>query len=230
MSKREPIDFSKLTKKDFPFINKLDNDQENMVIQLFKKRRVIVDSCAGSGKTTVLTQAMKVLKDKGYIDTIYYVVFPVQERSLGYLPGDVSDKIREYAVPFSQALTKAGVNPQGLDIHRMCDEFMPSDYKVVPHTFLRGRTIENAGIIIDEVQNGSVKEIKKTLTRITDDCYVGIAGHTGQIDTEDSGFKTYIEHFRKGVENNTFTGIGFAKLTNDYRGSFSSFADKIEEE
>ena len=229
MTQKEPLDLSKLTKNDFPMIKKLDREQEDMVNKLFKSKRVIVDAVAGSGQTTVLTQAMKVLKDKGIINQIYYVVFPVQEQSLGFLPGGVPEKIREYAVPFFQALVTAGENPHVLDLDVMCDEFHPGDYKVVPHTFLRGRTIDNAGVIIDEVQNGTVDEIRKTLTRITDNCYVGIAGHNGQIDInkEASGFSRYIHHFKQGKERGFFTEVEFAELPSDYRGKFSSFADKI---
>ncbi|AMQ66574.1 PhoH family-like protein [Bacillus phage Shbh1] len=228
MSKNKHLDLSKLTTKEFPDLKRLDWEQQDMVNKLFKHKRVIVDSIAGSGKTTILTQAMKVLLDKGHISKIYYVLFPVQERSLGYLPGGLSDKVKEYALPFHQALTRAGVNPQQLNIDLMCDEFSECSFKVVPHTFLRGRTIEDAGVIIDETQNGTISEIRKTLTRITDTCYIGIAGHTGQKDIKDSGFDACIEHFKKGAESGDFTEIGFAKLNKDYRGEFSAFADKLE--
>ncbi|AYJ75911.1 putative phosphate starvation-inducible protein [Bacillus phage BSP14] len=229
MTHKESLDLSKLTKKDFPMIKELDREQEDMVIKLFNSQRVIVDSVAGSGKTTVLTQAMKVLKDKGYIDAIYYVVFPVQEKSLGFLPGGVSEKIKEYAVPFQQALVEAGENPQVLDLEMMCDEFIGGEYKVVPHTFLRGRNMDKAGVIIDEAQNGTVDEIRKTLTRIKDNCYVGIAGHNGQIDItkNNSGFSAFIHHFKRGKELGVFTEIEFAQLTTNYRGKFSSFSDEI---
>jgi predicted ribonuclease YlaK len=229
MSKKEPLDLGKLSTKEFPFKNKMDREQEDMVIKLFKNKRIVVDSVAGSGKTTVLTQAMKALMDKQHINEIYYVIFPVQEEALGFLPGDLGDKIKEYAVPFIQALHKAGVNPQEIDYLRMTDEFIPYPFKVVPHTFLRGRTISGAGLIIDEVQNGTVDEIKKTLTRVEDDCYVALAGHNGQIDIskEASGFAPFIHHFKQGVESGEYTEIEFAKLTVNYRGKFSSFADKI---
>jgi PhoH-like ATPase len=231
MPQRELVDFGKLTKREFPLINKLDRNQEDMVRKLFKYQRVMVDAVAGSGKTTVLTQAMKVLLDKGHIKSIYYVLFPVQEGSLGFLPGGVSEKISEYAVPFYQALVNAGVPPHSINIEDMCDPYSYGLYKIVPHTFLRGRTIEDVGILIDEAQNGTVGELKKTLTRITDSCYVGIAGHTGQIDIKkgQSGFSEYLHHFKRGVETGEFTDMGFASLDVDYRGGFSRYADKINE-
>lgn len=229
MTKPERLSLSKLSNKEFPFINKLDRDQEDMVEKLFKTKRVIVNAKAGSGKSTIATQAMKALLDKGHIDKVYYVVVPVQERSLGFLPGGVAEKIQEYAVPFYQTLVTAGVNPQYLNMETMCDTFIDFEYKVVPHTFLRGRTIEKAGIILDELQNADVHTIKKTLTRITDDCYVVMAGHTGQIDIkeEDSGFSEMIHHFKQGKLSGEFTEIEFAELQKNYRGKFSSFCDSL---
>ena len=229
MPQDKKLDFGKLSVKDFPLIDKLDHQQEDMVVKLFKKKRVIVDAKAGSGKTTVLTQAMKALMNERLINQIYYVVFPVQEKSLGYLPGGVAEKIQEYVVPFTQALIKAGVNPQELDIYDMCNVMTMGDYKVVPHTFLRGRTLENVGIIIDEVQNGTVDELKKTLTRVEDSCYVAIAGHNGQTDIKDSGFPNLIYHFKQGIASGEFTEMEFAELNKNYRGAFSTFADKINQ-
>lgn len=227
---KPPLDLSKLSTNGFPLKRHLDREQEDMVIKLFKSKRVVVDSISGSGKTNVLTQAMKALKDHDYIERVYYVVFPVQEESLGYLPGGIPDKIKEYAVPFYQALIKAGVNPQHLDIERMCDEFFEDiDYKVVPHTYLRGRTIENVGVIIDEAQNGTEDELQKTFTRLDDSCYIAIAGHRGQTDIENSGFTDYIRHFKIGKVTGAYRDIEFAKLTRNYRGEFSAFADKIGE-
>lgn len=225
----ERLDLSKLTKQDFPMKAKLSHEQEDMVTKLFKTKRIVVDAIAGSGKTTVLTQAMMALKKKGKINRIYYVLFPVQEGAMGFLPGDVPDKVREYAVPFIQALLEAGVNPQELNLMDMCNPLTYGDYKIVPHTFLRGRTLDNVGAIIDESQNGTVQELRKTFTRFTDDCYIAIAGHNGQIDIKpsQSGFAPYIRYFKQGKELGIYKDIDFAELTIDFRGGFSAFADKI---
>ncbi|AEW47245.1 PhoH family protein [Bacillus phage B4] len=229
MAKQERLTLSKLSEKDFPYIKKLDREQEDMVEKLYKYNRIVVNANAGTGKTTVLTQAMNALKKKEYINKIYYVVFPVQERSVGYLPGGIADKIGEYAVPFCQALTEAGVNPQYLNMELMTSSFNDFEFKVVPHTFLRGRNLENVGVIVDEIQNGTINEIKKTLTRCWDNCYVAMVGHTGQIDIkpQDSGFSALIHHFKQGKLSGEFEEIEFAELTNNYRGKFATFADKL---
>jgi phosphate starvation-inducible protein PhoH len=231
MTKHEPLDLSTLSVKEFPLIKKLDRDQEDMVNKLFKSKRVIVDAKAGTGKTTISVQAMQALQNAGHIQTIYYVLFPVQERALGYMPGNMPEKLKEYAVPFFQALIDAGVDSQHLEMERIFNTNLAYDYKIVPHTFLRGRTISNAGIIIDETQNGTVDEIKKTLTRIDDSNYVCVIGHTEQVDIKKSksGFAQTIHHFKEGKRSGEFTEIEFAKLTINYRGKFSNFADKLTE-
>lgn len=227
LKEKAPLSLDKLNSNDFPLIKKLSWEQEDMVNKLYKNQRVIVDSIAGSGKSSVSTQAMMALMKKGHIDKIYYVVFPVQEESVGYLPGGLPDKIKEYATPFISSLTEAGVNPFDLDIESMCDELTECPYKVVPHIFLRGRTLRNAGIIIDEAQNGTVHELKKVLTRIDDNCYVSLIGHSGQTDVRESGFQAFKNHFNRGKETGIYTDIEFANLTHDYRGFFSSFSDQI---
>ena len=229
MAGTERLSLDKLNKHEFPLINSLDREQQDMVAKLYKNQRIFVDSVAGSGKTTVTTQAMNALLKKGLIDRLYYVVFPVQEKSLGFLPGEVSDKIKEYAVPFMQALQSADVNTQHLNYEMMTNEFVNYDYKIAPHTFMRGRTFSNVGIIIDEAQNATKDELKKVLTRIDDSCYVAITGHNGQIDIakDASGFAAYIHHFKQGVESGIYPDMGFASLTHNYRGKFSSFADQL---
>lgn len=228
---KQPLQLSTLNKGKYPLIKKLTHEQEDMVNKLFKSKRVIVDSKSGSGKTTVATVAMKVLKDKGFIDKVYYVVFPVQEKALGFLPGYLPDKVKEYAIPFTQALVESGENPHNLDLDTLCSEDIDGDYKVVPHTFLRGRNIDRAGIILDEAQNGTKDELKKSFTRITDNCYIAITGHEGQTDIskKDSGFSAYKAHFRQGKESGVFNEIEFVELTQNFRGKFSSFSDELRE-
>lgn len=230
MSNYEPLDLSKITKHEFPMIKQLSYEQEDMVTKLLRTRRLLVDAVAGSGKTTVLTQAMKVLKDKDRVSRVYYVVFPVQEGSLGFLPGELPSKLAPYAVPFIQALIKAGVHYSELDPEVICNPLIEGDYKVVPHTFLRGQTWDGIGVIIDESQNGTLDELQKTFTRLEDDCYIAIAGHNGQIDIEKSksGFSTYIHHFKRGVETGVYTEIEFASLTHNFRGKFSAFVDQVK--
>ena len=81
-------------------------------------------------------------------------------------------------------------------------------------------------IILDEAQNYTVADLKKTLTRCSDDCKVIVVGHDKQCDLKDkntTGFMKYIDHFR-GHEN-----CEICELTINHRGWLSQFADELEE-
>ena len=96
----------------------------------------------------------------------------------------------------------------------------------ITDTFLRGTNLDDAVIIIDEAQNYTVAQLKKTLTRIGKKVKVIVIGHELQCDLEhpkDSGFMKYIEHF-SGEER-----AAICELTINHRGWISKCADEVEE-
>ena len=93
------------------------------------------------------------------------------------------------------------------------------------HTFLRGSNFRRQAIIIEEAQNYTVNELKKTLTRCHDDCKVIVIGHNLQCDlpnVSNSGFIRYLQHFDCGDER-----VAICNLTKNYRGWISSKADEL---
>ena len=97
---------------------------------------------------------------------------------------------------------------------------------LLTHTFLRGTNLKRKVIILDECQNYTVSDLKKTLTRCSDDCKIICIGHDEQCDLENkasSGFKKYINHF-SGHEH-----CEICELTVNHRGWVSQFADELEE-
>ena len=95
--------------------------------------------------------------------------------------------------------------------------------EVAPLAYMRGRTLSDSFIILDEAQNYTVAELKKVLTRCHDTCKVIVIGHTGQIDIRGgSGFARYLEHF-DGQER-----CAVCRLTTNHRGWLSTFADMLE--
>ena len=98
--------------------------------------------------------------------------------------------------------------------------------KCVTHTFLRGCNFEESVIIIDESQNFFGDELKKVLTRIHDSCKVIVIGHSGQIDlytnSNHSGFVAFLNHYKDDPR------CTVCKLTKNYRGWISSWADELE--
>lgn len=216
----------------------LDDQQEAFVNAVLNKNKTIVfcNSVAGTGKTTLAMGAANLLvKDKRHNHNgIIYIVSPYGEGRQGYLPGDLTEKSEVYFEPAYQAMVEVGLNPN-TDIYydpiagkKGSDHFgkKPGDgfVKLITHTYLRGNNTKDKVVILDEAQNFTVSELKKVLTRCHDTCKVIVIGHTGQIDiTGRSGFARYIEHFR-GQER-----AEICKLTTNYRGWLSQFADTLPE-
>lgn len=132
---------------------------------------------AGTGKT-YLAVALAVEALKHHLIRKIVLVRPAVEagESLGYLPGDLQAKINPYLRPLLDA------------IHEMIDydqikQYMEQDViEVIPLAYMRGRTLNEAFIILDEAQNTTVAQMKMFLTRMGEDSKIVIAGDTTQVD------------------------------------------------
>lgn len=206
----------------------LDDQQKAFRDSIWNPDKLItfVNAKAGSGKTQIATATANLLVEFGRYEGIVFVMFPCVEDKQGYLPGDITQKSEIYFEPVYQALLKCGIEP-----HRVInDDSMTAKkrgdayIKLLTSTYLRGTNFENKVIVIDEAQNGTLGDLKKVLTRCSDNCKVVVCGHTGQIDLKKidlSGFERYIEHF-KGEE-----WADVCELTHNYRGVISRKADEL---
>lgn len=208
----------------------LDDEQVDFVDSIINPDKMIVfcNSKAGTGKTTLSVGAAQMLIDTGmYQGGIYYIASPTQEIRQGFLPGGIAEKSEPYFEPFYQALHKIGINKflTGYDDVES-QKYNNGIYHALTHTYLRGQTLEDSCIIIDEAQNYYNDELKKVLTRCSDSCKVIVIGHTGQCDIlehpDRSGFARYLKHFAKDSR------CAVCNLTKNYRGWISSYADELE--
>ena len=193
---------------------------------------VVVDSKAGTGKTTIACGVANMLVQYGMYDSILYIAAPTQEQKQGYLPGTIEDKSMPYFEPMIEAMIACGMNPNvalANDINNQKNG--TAIVECVTHTYLRGINVDKKVVIIDEAQNYYLDELKKTLTRIKDSCKVVIIGHIGQIDLyknrDNSGFAKYKEYFARKVKKDD-PRLKICKLVNNYRGWFSNLADNID--
>ena len=132
---------------------------------------------AGTGKTYLaVAKAVEALKT----ETVKKIVLvrPAVEagESLGFLPGDLQAKINPYLRPLFDAL--------GDMMDRdMLKRYMEEDrIEVIPLAYMRGRTLNNASIILDEAQNTTVAQMKMFLTRMGDSSTITVCGDATQID------------------------------------------------
>ena len=185
---------------------------------------VFCNSKAGGGKTLIATGVANMLVQYGDYNEIIYIMAPYGERTLGYRPGSVTEKSSVYFEPFYQALVKCNVNPMtAINSESMVNQKNGTGYiTCITDTFLRGSTLDDAIVIIDESQNATVAQLKKILTRVGKHTKVIVIGHDSQCDLdqpEASGFTKYIEHFR-GHER-----TAVCQLKTNYRSWISEFAD-----
>lgn len=218
------------TLEDHPFYGiVLNEEQKKFAEAIWNPENLIVfcDSKAGTGKTTIAVGVANMLVQYGLYDGIVYIAAPVQEEKLGYMPGDLQDKVSLYFDPLYQALIKLNINPN-TTINQLSIDNQKNGtgyIDAITHVFLRGQNFENKVIICEESQNLYCDELKKVLTRIHDSCKTIVIGHTGQCDLyhnpERSGFAPYIEHFR----NEPYAEV--CTLTKNYRGKVSTHADEL---
>lgn len=152
-------------------------NQKKLVQTLEKNDIVFAIGPAGTGKTyTAVAMAVRALKNKQVKKIILTRPAVEAGESLGFLPGDLKEKIDPYLRPLYDAL----------------DDMIPADklgyymttrtIEIAPLAYMRGRTLDNAFIILDEAQNATDLQLKMFLTRIGANAKAIITGDISQID------------------------------------------------
>lgn len=208
----------------------LDSEQRAFANAIWNPNIDIVfcNSKAGTGKTTIAVGVADMLVKYGLFDSIVYVMSPYGERKQGWLPGTITEKSAVYFEALYQALSSCNINPSAvINEENMSAMKNGTSYvNCITDTFLRGSNLDNAVIIIDEAQNYTVSQLKKTLTRVGKNVKVIVIGHELQCDLDnpyESGFVKYIEHF-KDCER-----AAVCTLTTNHRSWISAHADEIKE-
>ena len=150
---------------------------------------------AGTGKTFLaVASAVKMYTDEKIKKIVLTRPAVEAGERLGYLPGDLSQKIDPYLVPLFDSLEYFFGNEtlQYLITKR--------NIEIVPLAYMRGRTLNNACIILDEAQNATVSQIKMFLTRLGEDSKMIITGDETQIDLNNRDFSG-LKKTRKSLSN-----------------------------
>lgn len=179
-------------------------NQRALVKAVQKNDLVFALGPAGTGKTYVsVALAVRALKNKDIKKII--ITRPAVEagENLGFLPGDLKEKIDPYLRPIYDALSDM-IPAEKLRYYRENNVI-----EIAPLAYMRGRTLNNAYVLLDEAQNTTPMQIKMFLTRMGPDSKVIITGDRSQVDLPRNQRSGLIEavDILKGIE-----GIGFVTL------------------
>lgn len=152
-------------------------NQKRLVETMHKNDMVFAIGPAGTGKTyTGVALAVKALKEKKVKRIILTRPAVEAGENLGFLPGDLNEKLDPYMQPLYDALRDMIPN-ETLQSH-----IEKGIIQIAPLAFMRGRTLDNAFVILDEAQNSTHAQMKMFLTRMGKNAKFMITGDPGQID------------------------------------------------
>lgn len=186
-----------------PIIARSEN-QQRLVKAYSQSDMLFAIGPAGSGKTyTSIALAVKALKNKEVRKIILSRPAVEAGEKLGFLPGDMKEKIDPYLQPLYDALEDM-IHPIKLQ------EYIEQKViQIAPLAFMRGRTLNDAIVILDEAQNTTAAQIKMFLTRMGTNTKMIITGDITQIDLPDTRRSGLIEAMRilKKVDGITFVQL-----------------------
>ena len=172
-------------------------NQKKLVTEYYKNDLIFALGPAGTGKTyTAIALAVRALKNREVKKLILTRPAVEAGERLGFLPGDLKDKLDPYLQPLYDALLDM-IPPQKLKI--LMED---GTIQIAPLAYMRGRTLESAFVILDEAQNTSLGQLKMFLTRMGNNAKFIVTGDATQIDLpnkSDSGLARGVEML-KGVK------------------------------
>jgi len=179
--------------------------QQDLVKAYFENDLIFAIGPAGTGKTyTAIALAVRALKNREIKRIILTRPAVEAGERLGFLPGDLKDKLDPYLQPLYDALSDM------IPSRKLQDFMGDGTIQIVPLAYMRGRTLDRACVILDEAQNTSLGQLKMFLTRMGPSAKFIVTGDATQIDLprrEDSGLLRGIELLEgiKGIATIRFT-------------------------
>ena len=214
-----------------PIVPRSEN-QLKLVKEYEKNDMIFAIGPAGSGKTyTAIALAVRSLKNKEIKKIILSRPAVEAGEKLGFLPGDMKDKIDPYLQPLYDAL-------QDMIPAAKLKEFMELNIiQIAPLAFMRGRTLNDAVVILDEAQNTTTQQIKMFLTRMGMNTKMIVTGDMTQIDLPSSQKSGLIQaiHILKDVKGISFIELNKKdivrhKLVTRIVEAYEKFEEKQKEE
>jgi phosphate starvation-inducible protein PhoH and related proteins len=169
-------------------------NQELFVNSLFKNMVSFAVGPAGTGKTFLTIATACRFLQQGQIDRIVLTRPAVEAgESLGFLPGDLMQKVDPYLRPVYDALYEC------IGFEKAQEYIASNRIEIAPIAFMRGRTLSNSFVVLDEAQNCTLSQLKMFLTRLGKNARMSISGDITQVDLvkEKSGLEKVVRIFEE---------------------------------
>ena len=189
-------------------------DNQNILFEEYAKgKNIFTYGVAGTGKTFIaLYLALKdVFTSNTPYDKVYIVRSLVSTREIGFLPGDHDDKALLYQIPYKNMVRHMFKMPDDASFDMLYENLKHQEtISFWSTSFLRGTTLDNAIVLVDESQNLNFHELDSIITRVGQDSKIIFAGDVSQTDLVRTNEKDGILDFQRIIEDmDEFSSVEF---------------------
>jgi phosphate starvation-inducible protein PhoH len=195
MKRRKPLSADYLLD-----IEPLTENQRRLFNSYEEGKHLVAYGCAGTGKTfiTLYNALVDVLDEKSPFEKIYLVRSLVATREIGFLPGDHDNKADIYQIPYKNMVKYMFQMPSDADFEMLYGNLKGQEtIKFWSTSFLRGTTLDNSIVIVDEFQNLTFHELDSIITRIGENSKIMFCGDATQSDLVKTNDRNGIIDFMK---------------------------------
>jgi phosphate starvation-inducible protein PhoH len=185
-------------------IEPLTDNQRKLYDAYAEGKHLVAYGCAGTGKTfiTLYNALREVLDEKTPYEKIYLVRSLVATREIGFLPGSYEDKSDIYQIPYKNMVKYMFQMPSDAEFEMLYGNLKSQEtIKFWSTSFLRGTTLDNAIVIVDEFQNCTAHELDSIITRVGENSKIMFCGDATQSDlqkvNERNGIVDFMNVLRK---------------------------------
>ena len=181
-------------------IQPLTENQEQLFKSYKEGKHLVAYGCAGTGKTfiTLYNALRDVLDERTPYEKVYMVRSLVSTREIGFLPGDHDDKSALYQIPYKNMVKYMFQMATDADFEMLYGNLKAQEtIKFWSTSFLRGTTLDNAIIIVDEFQNLNFHELDSIITRVGENSRICFCGDATQSDLTKTNERNGIVDFMK---------------------------------
>jgi phosphate starvation-inducible protein PhoH len=179
-------------------IDPLTDNQKKLFDSYAEQKHLVAYGCAGTGKTfiTLYNALREVLDEKTPYEKIYLVRSLVATREIGFLPGSYDDKSDIYQIPYKNMVKYMFQMPSDAEFEMLYGNLKSQEtIKFWSTSFLRGTTLDNSIIIVDEFQNMSYHELDSIITRVGENSKIMFCGDASQSDLQKTNERNGIIDF-----------------------------------